>query len=126
MYGKPRTDHEATLQEALCASNAVVMAQKQVIAGMQAQTVLQAMYLEGVRGQLQDQEIKKAKKRKTGKINMDGRAKILTQDDIVEGVREWQDGQDKAIEDAAAKKRAKERYGAAMDVWKVREMDRKD
>lgn len=126
MYGKPRTDHEATLQEVLRASNAVVMAQKQVIAGMQAQTVLQAMYLEGVRGQLQDQEIKKAKKRKTGKINMDGRAKILTQNDIVKGVREWQDGQDKAIEDAATKKRAKERYGAAMDVWKVREMDRKD
>ena len=92
------------------------MAQKQVIAGMQAQTVLQAMYLKGVQGQLQDQEIKKAKKRKTGKINMDGRAKILTQDDIVKGVREWQDGQDKAIEDAATKKRAKERYGAAMDV----------
>ena len=126
MYGKPRTDHKATLQEALLASNAVVMAQKQVIAGMQAQTVLQAMYLEGVRGQLQDQEIKKAKKRKTGKINMDGRAKILTQDDIVEGVREWQDGQDKAIEDAATKKRAKEQYGAAMDVWKVWEMDWKD
>ena len=126
LYRKPRTNHEATLQEALHASNAVVMAQKQVITGMQAQTVLQAMYLEGVRGQLQDQEIKKAKKRKTGKINMDGRAKILTQNDIVEGVREWQDGQDKAIEDAATKKRAKERYGAAMDVWKVREMDRKD
>lgn len=126
LNGKPSTDHEATLQDALHASNAVVMAQKQIIVGMQAQTVLQAMYLEGVRGQLQGQELKKAKKKKTGKINMDGRAKILTQDDIVEGVREWQDGQDKAVEDAAVKKRAKERYGVAMDIWKVREMDRKD
>jgi hypothetical protein len=103
-----------------------VTAQKQIIAGMQAQTVLQAMYLEGVRGQLQDQEEKKYKKKKTGKINMDGRAKILTQEDIVEGVREWQDSQDKAVEDAAAKKKAKDQYSAAMEVWKVREMDRKD
>jgi hypothetical protein len=53
-----------------------------MMVGMQAQTVLQSMYLEGVQGQLQAQEDKKTKKRKTGKINMDGRAKILTQDDL--------------------------------------------
>ena len=34
-------------------------------------------------------------------------------------------GQDKAVEDAATKKQAKEKYTAAMDIWKVREMDRK-
>ena len=118
---KPVNGNEAKLQEALRAKNTIVTAQKQIIAGMQAQTVLQAMYLEGVRGQLQDQEEKK-----TGKINMDGCTKILTQEDIVEGVREWQDCQDKAVEDAAAKKKAKDQYSAAMEVWKVREMDRKD
>jgi len=69
---------------------------------------------------------KKEKKRKTGKINMNGRAKILTQDDVMEGVREWQNSQDKAIEGAAVKKKVKEHYSAAVDVWKVREMDRKD
>jgi len=93
---------------------------------MQAQTVLQSMYLEGVRGQLQAQEEKKFKKRKTEKINMDGRAKILMQDVIIEGVKEWQDGQDKAIEDAALKKQAKEQYNVATDLWKVRELDRKE
>jgi len=51
--------------------------------------------------------------------------KILTQLDIIAGVKEWQDGQDKAVEDAAVKKKAKEKYNEAMDIWKVCEMDRK-
>jgi hypothetical protein len=102
-----------------------VMAQKKSMQGMHAQTILHSMYLEGVRGQLQAQEEKKLKKRKTGKINMDGLAKILTQDDIDAGVREWQDGQDKAVEEAAVKKKAREKYCAAMEIWRVRETDRK-
>jgi hypothetical protein len=28
------------------------------------------------------------------------------QDDIIKGIREWQDGQDKAVEDAATKKQS--------------------
>lgn len=68
---EPRSELEAKLQGALQVSNAIVEAQKMVIGGMQAQTVLQSMYLEGVWGQLQAQEVKKSKKRKTGKINMD-------------------------------------------------------
>jgi hypothetical protein len=121
----PSTKHEANLREALHVSNNFLMLQKQVMAGMQAHTVLQLMYLEGVWGQLQAQEGGKVKKRKMGKINMDGWAKILTQDDIVEGVKVWQDGQDKAVE-AAVKKKAKEQYNLAMDVWKVWEMDQKE
>ena len=62
------------------------------------------------------------KKRKTGKINMDGQAKILTQDDIIAGVKEWQV---RAVEEAALKKKAKEQYNLAMNAWKVQEMDRK-
>ena len=93
---------------------------------MQAQTVLQSMYLEGVQGQLQAQEEKKIKKRKTRKINMDGRAKILTQNDIIDRVKEWQDCQDKAIEDATFKKKAREQYSMAIDAWKVQELGRKE
>jgi hypothetical protein len=78
----PKTECEARLQEALHSSNAVV------IAGMQAQMVLHSIYLKSVWGQLQAQELKKFKKRKTRKINMDGQAKILTQDDIIEEVKE--------------------------------------
>ncbi|KAF8227779.1 hypothetical protein L208DRAFT_1295003 [Tricholoma matsutake] len=120
----PTTELERNLQEALHA-NMIVDTQKRVMQGMQAQTVLHSMYLESMRGQLQAQEEKKSKKRKTGKINMDGQAKILMQLDIIAGVKEWQDSQDKAVEEAAVKKKAKEKYNEAMNVWKVREMDRK-
>ena len=102
---EPRSELEAKLQGALQVSNAIVEAQMMVIGGMQAQAILQSMYLEGMQGQLHAQEVKKSKKRKTGKINMDGCAKILMQDDIVEGVWEWQDEQDKAVEKAEVKKR---------------------
>jgi hypothetical protein len=56
-----------------------------MIVGMQAQMVLQSMYLEGVQGQLQAQENKRTKKRKTGKINMDGWAKILRRMILLKG-----------------------------------------
>ena len=121
----PTTKLEQNLQEALHASNMIVDAQKRVMQGMQAQTILHSMYLESMRGQLQGQEEKKLKKRKTGKINMDGWAKLLTQLNVIAGVKEWQDGQDKAVEEATAKKTAKEKYNEAMDIWKVHEMDRK-
>lgn len=45
---EPRSELEAKLQGALQVSNAIVEAQKMVIGGMQAQTVLQSMYIEGV------------------------------------------------------------------------------
>ena len=47
------------------------------------------------------------------------------QDDIIKGIQEWQDGQDKAVEVAAMKKWAKKKYTAAMDIWKVQEMNQK-
>jgi hypothetical protein len=68
----PITELESRLQVALRTSNAIVEEQKKIMMGMQAQTVLQSMYLENVRGQLQAQEVKGSKKGKTGKINMDG------------------------------------------------------
>jgi hypothetical protein len=123
---EPITEKEAALQEALHQSHAREALQKDVIIGMQAQTVLQSMYIGNVGGQLQGQEEKKAKKRKTGKINMDGRAKILTQDDMILGVKEWQDVQDEAVATAAARKKAKGLYGVAMGAYRVREVDRKE
>ena len=56
---------------------------------------------------------------------MDGQAKILTQDDIIDGVKEWQDCQYKAVEEAASKKKAREQYSMAMDTWKAQELSRK-
>jgi hypothetical protein len=123
---EPTTVLEAQLQEALCTRNTTMEAQKEVMAEMQAQTVLQSMYLEGVRGQLQTQQGTKSKRRKTSQIKMDGRCKVLTQADIIGGVKEWEDDQEKAVEEATVRKKAKEKYAAAMDIWKVRKMDRKE
>lgn len=94
--------------------------------GMQAQTVLHSMYVEDMRGQLQGKEEKKAQAKKKGKINMDGRAKILTQDTIFNMVKEAQEAKDAAKEAALKRKDAKSKYSEAMEVWKVREMDRKE
>ena len=57
---------------------------------------------------------------------MDGCTKILTQDSIIEGVKEWQDHEDKVVEETASRKKVKEQYNAAMNVWKVWELDRKE
>jgi hypothetical protein len=81
------------------------------------------MYLEGVWGMIQAQEKKKSKKRKTENIKMDRRYKILTQANIIEGVKEWHDDREKVAEEVAAKKKEKEKYSLAMDIWKVQEMD---
>ena len=69
---------------------------------MQAQSLLQASYVENVRIQLQTQEEKKDGGKRKGCINMDGKAKILTQDDIFKAVVEGQTARD-AAKDALLK-----------------------
>jgi hypothetical protein len=48
------------------------------------------------------------------------------QDNIIVGVKEWQDCRDKAVEEAASKKKAREQYSMAMDTWKLQELSRKE
>ena len=110
---------------ALTRSHQVAALQKEALIGMQAQTILHSMYIEDIRGQLQGKEEKKKKGMQTSRINMDGRAKVLTQDQVFEAVQESQAAQDAAKEASSKRKDAKERYLEAMEVWKVREMDRK-
>jgi hypothetical protein len=50
---------------------------------------------------------------------------VLTQDEVFEAVRKSQAAQDAAKEASSKRKDAKERYSEAMEVWRVREMDRK-
>ena len=97
--------------------------QKDAIIGMQAQSILHSMYIEDIRGQLQGKEEKKKNGTQTGRINMDGRAKVLTQDEVFEAVRESHAAHDAAKEASSKRKDAKARYLEAMEVWKVREMD---
>ena len=85
---EPQTKHEKQLLLDLENSKCVISLQKDIMIGMQAQTILQAMYVEDICGQLQGNDEKKAKAKNKGKLNMDGRAKILTQDQIFEAVKE--------------------------------------
>lgn len=79
-----------------------------------------------VRIQLQTQEEKKDGGKRKGCINMDGKAKILTQDDIFKAVVEGQTAPDAAKDALLKRKDAEERYSDAVGVWKVREMDRRE
>ena len=122
---EPSTEREQELMTALTRSHQVAALQKEALIGMQAQTILHSMYIKDIRGQLQGKEEKKKKGMQTSRINMDGQAKVLTQDQVFEAVQESQAAQDAAKEASSKRKDAKERYLEAMEVWKVREMDRK-
>ncbi|KAF8164934.1 hypothetical protein B0H34DRAFT_632349, partial [Crassisporium funariophilum] len=84
----PATEREQLLMAALEERNNRISLQKRVIVGQQAQTILHAAYVEDLREQLHGKEEKKDQQKDRGRINMDGRAKILTQDKIFEGVVE--------------------------------------
>ncbi|KAF8155271.1 hypothetical protein BJ912DRAFT_1070849 [Pholiota molesta] len=57
---------------------------------------------------------------------MNGRAKILTQDQIFTMVREGDAARNAAQIASVKRKDAKGMYKGAMEVWRVREMDRKE
>ncbi|KAF8156997.1 hypothetical protein B0H34DRAFT_848503 [Crassisporium funariophilum] len=124
---EPPTEREKVLITALEVSYQRNAHQKDAMTGMQAQGLLQAAYVEDVRGQLQSQEERKKQGKKKGRIrvNTDGKSKILTQDSIFNAVVEGQVARDAAKEAASKRKDAKERYTDAVGIWKVRDMDRK-
>ena len=126
MESEPLTERETLLMAALNDSYQCNIRQKEIMIGMQAQSLLQALYVENVRIQLQTQEEKKDGGKRKGCINMDGKAKILTQDDIFKAVVEGQTARDAAKDALLKRKDAKERYSDAVGVWKVREMDRRE
>ncbi len=75
---------------------------------------------------MQGQEEKKAKGQNKGRINMDGRPKILTQDEIFNAVVKAHAERDAKKDATVKRKEAKTKYAEAIGVWKVREMDRKE
>lgn len=95
---------------------------------MQAETIFQCVYVQRVRGQLQGQEEKKGKSAQTGQLpnTKDGKAKVLTQDEILDGVKASHEARDAAKEALSKRKDAKEQYTQAMGEWKVRKIDVKE
>jgi hypothetical protein len=120
------TERERLLMATLERRNIQISLQKQVIGGLQAQTILHSAHIEDLRGKLQGNEEKKIRGQDRGRINMDGLPKVLTQDKIFEGVVKAHAERDAAKNAAAKWKDAKKKYTEAVGVWKVREVERKE
>ena len=99
-------------------SEAVNEIQKSVMSGMQATTVLQHSYVQRVQGQLEADEEWRKKTKKSGKLNMDGRPKLLTQDEIFQGVEDWHKAREEEVEAGLKKKEVKAKYDATCEAWK--------
>ncbi|KAH7875218.1 hypothetical protein C8R41DRAFT_738750, partial [Lentinula lateritia] len=78
---KPMTEYEAQLQAALLRSNNQLNLQNEWMMSMQAQNVLQDWYAREVRGQLEYKE-EKASTKKSARLHVDGRAKLLTSNEF--------------------------------------------
>jgi hypothetical protein len=122
----PTTECERLLIQALKERNHHISYQSQFIGGLQAQSILHSAHVEDLRGQLQGHEEKKAKGQNKGRINMDGKPKILTQDKIFEAVVKAHAERDAKKDAAVKRKDAKAKYAKAVGVWKIRETDRKE
>jgi hypothetical protein len=79
------TEHEQLLMVALESRNIQILLQKQVIGGLQAQTILHSVHIEDLRGKLEGNK-EKTQGKNRGRINTDGLPKVLTQDKIFDGV----------------------------------------
>ncbi|KAF8151381.1 hypothetical protein B0H34DRAFT_755546 [Crassisporium funariophilum] len=122
---EPTTEREKLLMIALRESQQVIATEKAVITNMQAVTILQCLYVEDMRGQLQGKEEKKRKAGQTGHLpNGDGKPKVLTQDDVFKEVQTMHAARMAAKEASSRRKDAKERYKEATQIWKVRNADR--
>jgi len=105
-------------------ANSKVSVLKEVVQSQQAQMVLQEFYVYRVRGQLEDQENKK--KKPSGRLNFDGRAKVLTQDDVFDEVSRYE--AQKLVEKDKAEDRADatKLYQEAMKKFNAYDEQRKE
>ncbi|KAJ3822352.1 hypothetical protein F5880DRAFT_1456314, partial [Lentinula raphanica] len=120
---KPHTELEANLQHALHWSNGYINNQKEWLLTMQAQNVLQHIYYTArVRGQLEHSEEKGAQKKKQC-LHVDGRAKLLTQDEFFSQVESATTRRTQEEEELRKKKDARvtahERLATALIRWEV-------
>ncbi|KLO14686.1 hypothetical protein SCHPADRAFT_813887, partial [Schizopora paradoxa] len=95
------------------------------LTSIQASCVLQSLYCERLRSQLNAKEKKATEKKGSGKLVGDGLPRLLTADDFVERVRAFVDRQ---LAEAAEKERMrtkKDAYAIALQQWNEGEELRK-
>ncbi|KAJ3780444.1 hypothetical protein GGU10DRAFT_231138, partial [Lentinula aff. detonsa] len=116
---QPRTQLESSLQEAMHWSNNHINNQKDWLLAMQAQNILQHLYTSRIRGQLQHSEEKTTQK--NSRLHVDGRAKLLTQDEFFHRVKEVAERREREEADSSKRKAARvnahERLATALVQW---------
>lgn len=113
----PATIFEERLQDMLIAYIQLATKQYETIASLQASLVLQNVYCERLRSQLNAKEKAANTPKGTGRLAVDVLPRCLTSDEFVEKVREFVDRQVAEAAEKARKKQSREDYSAAMREW---------
>jgi len=115
---QPTTDLERQLQQALHDANERDMRRKDVLAGLQSATVLQAKYCEEVQSQLAGNEEKKQGTKK-GRLMGDGLPRLLTDSAFIDRVAEHEGNQKREAQEKMARKEARMGHKERLQQWKM-------
>ncbi|KAK0217812.1 hypothetical protein IW262DRAFT_1560109 [Armillaria fumosa] len=121
---EPQTECEKALQKALQASQETINNQKTQLRGMQATAVIQNSYVHQAHACLQEQEERKKRPKKRGRLNGDGMPKLFTSDAFTERARAHAKETNDEEEAKAVRENAAKKYKVAMEEWKKGEEDR--
>lgn len=113
----PSNLFEERMQEMLITYIKLATEQYATIARLQANLVLQNVYCERLRSQLNAKEKAANAPKGTGRLAVDGLPRCLTSDEFVEKVREFVERQLAEATEKERKKKAREDYSAAMREW---------
>ncbi|KAJ7593197.1 hypothetical protein C8J56DRAFT_780498 [Mycena floridula] len=113
----PSTVLEEDLQQALKIAIKKNAEQKELLLSMQSAQVLNGAYCDLVRGQLAIQEESK-KKRSKQRLVGDGLPRLLTAENFVQRVIQFQKAAEKKAEELELRKETREEKKKAMDEWK--------
>lgn len=121
----PETTLEECLQDALAELVQREAQQQGTIIGLQANMVLQSLYCERVRGQLNAREAAGREKKGSGKLLGDGLPRLLTGDDFIAKVQDFAQRQLDEEDARLQKRQEREQYAALLAEWKLRDDVRK-
>ena len=122
-----KTALEKALQNALKAKDSEAQYYKSHAAKLQSMMVLQRLYCQRVRRQLNTKEVKDSKKgKKGGRILGDGLPKLLTSDEFIALVDKHEVAMEKAERAKQARKALRAQYEVELAEWELNEEGRKE
>jgi hypothetical protein len=122
---EPVTQMERELQDALAQSEAQDERRKHQMVGMQATTMLHAMYASKVQGYLQAHKENKKAKRSRKKIVGNGMPRLFDADEFYNTVVEAEEESQRQAVEKEERRHRREQHGEALVAWKKEEDERK-